>query len=65
MINLRVETLIQPGVLSIERSICVQSQDWCSKQAYKVYMCITKNFSHEGATVSPFYLLLSSGGVLI
>ena len=65
MTNLRAETLIQPCALSIERSIYSQGQNWCSKHVYEEYMYIAKNFYHEGATVSPFYLLLCSGGVLI
>ena len=48
--------------LSNERSIYAQSQNWCSKLIYEVYMYIAKNFCHEGATVLPFYLLLCSGG---
>ena len=64
VINLRVKTLIQPGALSIERSTYAQSQNWCSKHVYEVYRYITKNFCHR-ATVSPFYLLLCSGGVHI
>ena len=33
---------------------------------YMKYTCnFAKNFCHEGATVSPFYLLLCSGGVHI
>ena len=53
----RVETLIQRGALSIERSIYAQRQNWCSKhvyEVYEVYMYIAKNFCHEGTTVSPF-----------
>ena len=58
---MRVETLIHAaGSLSIY----AQSQNWCSKYVYEVYMYITKNFCHEGVTVSPFYLLLCSGGDL-
>ena len=45
-------------------SIYAQSQNWCSKYVYEVYMYIAKNFCHEGVTVSPFYLLLCSGGDL-
>ena len=38
-----------------------QSQNWCSKHVHVYeYMYIAKNFCHEGATVSPFYLLLCS-----
>ena len=35
------------GSLSIERSIYAQSQNWCSKHVYEVYMYIAKNFCHE------------------
>ena len=54
MINLRVETLIQPVTLPIERFTYAQSQNLCSKHVYEVYMYIAKNFCHEGATVSLF-----------
>ena len=55
MDNVRVEMLIQLSALSIERSIYAQSQNWHTLPRISVM---------KEVTVSPFYVLLCSGGVL-
>ena len=63
MINLHVETLIQPGRCQLSAPSMHKVKT--GFHVYEVYMYIAKNFCHEGAIVSPFYLLLCSDGVLI
>ena len=59
MINLRVETLIQPGRCQLSapsmHKSCVQNM-YMHEEFHQEE--IRKNFCHEGATVLPFYLLV-------